>query len=77
MARVRGQLTKAQQYQDQLRAFEARDRNTVESNFSRVNFWSIVHIAGLVVTGFIQVIMLRSLFDEKSAIRRVWNKSGM
>lgn len=77
MAKVRGKLTRAQQFQDQLRAFEARDRNVAENNFSRVNFWSVIHIISLVVTGFIQVIMLRSLFDEKSAMRRVWKKSGM
>jgi len=77
VAKVRGKLTRAQQFQDQLRAFEARDRNVAENNFSRVNFWSVIHIISLVVTGFIQVIMLRSLFDEKSAMRRVWKKSGM
>ena len=77
VAKVRGQLTQAQQYQDQLRAFEARDRNTAESNFSRVNFWSIIHLVCLLLTGFVQVVMLKSLFDEKSAIRRVWKQSGM
>jgi len=77
VAKVRGKLTKAQLYQDQLRAYEARDRNVAESNFSRVNFWSVIHIISLVITGLIQVIMLRSLFDEKSAMRHVWKKSGM
>merc|ERR1712116_86176 len=77
VAKVRGKLTKAQLYQDQLRAYEARDRNMAESNFSRVNFWSVIHIISLVITGLIQVIMLRSLFDEKSAMRHVWKKSGM
>jgi emp24/gp25L/p24 family/GOLD len=77
VAKVRGQLTQAQQYQDQLRAFEARDRNVAESNFSMVNFWSMVHIGTLIITGIIQVVMVRSLFDEKSVIRKLWKQGKM
>jgi len=77
VAKVRGQLTQAQQYQDQLRAFEARDRNVAESNFSMVNSWSMIHIGTLIITGIIQVFMVRSLFDEKSVIRKLWKQGKM
>ena len=77
VAKVRSQLTQAQQYQDQLRAFEARDRNVAESNFSMVNCWSMIHIGTLIITGIIQVVMVRSLFDEKSVIRKLWKQGKM
>lgn len=77
MAKVRGKLTRAQEFQDQLRTFEARDRNTAEGNFTRVNFWSAVHVVTLIITGIVQVVMVRSLFDEKSVLRRLWKQGKM
>ena len=77
VAKVRGHLTTAQHHQDQLRAFEARDRNVAESNFSRVNFWSVCHVVALLITGMIQVITVRSLFDDKSVLRRLLKQGLM
>ena len=77
VAKVRSQLLQAQMYQDQIRNFEARDRNTAENNYERVNFWSAVHIVLLMLTGIVQVIMVRSLFDEKSTLRRLWKQGKM
>lgn len=74
VAKVRGQLNRAQQFQDQLRAFEARDRHVAESNYTLVNFWSLCHMVAMVATGLIQVVMVRSLFDEKSVVRRIWKQ---
>jgi protein ERP2 len=74
---VRGKLTRAQEFQDQIRAFEARDRNTAEGNFTRVNFWSMIHLIALLITGVVQVVMVRSLFDEKSTLRRLWKQGKM
>jgi len=55
MSRVHSQLSKVRHLQDQLRAHEARDRNIAESNFSRVNSWSLVYIILLLLVGLIQV----------------------
>ncbi|XP_076034468.1 transmembrane emp24 domain-containing protein 1-like [Oratosquilla oratoria] len=74
MDRIRGHLTKSRFMQDQLRAYEARDRNVAESNYTRVNTWSLVNISVMIVTGLIQVMLLRSLFDEKSRFHRMWKK---
>ncbi|PKK28022.1 transmembrane p24 trafficking protein 5, partial [Columba livia] len=41
---VKARLSKSVQIQTLLRAFEARDRNIQESNFDRVNFWSMVNL---------------------------------
>jgi protein ERP2 len=55
MNRVRTQLTKVRHIQDTLRAFEARDRNIAESNYVRVNSWSIIQIGVMLLVGLIQV----------------------
>jgi protein ERP2 len=55
MNRVRTHLVKIRHIQDNLRAFEARDRNIAEGNFIRVNYWSIMQIVVMLVVGLIQV----------------------
>ncbi|ROT81903.1 Transmembrane emp24 domain-containing protein 1 [Penaeus vannamei] len=55
MDRIRNHLTKSRFLQDQLRAFEARDRNVAENNYTKVNFWSTVNIVIMLCTGIIQV----------------------
>ncbi|XP_053226676.1 transmembrane emp24 domain-containing protein 1 [Podarcis raffonei] len=66
---MKSRLERSIQMQALLRAFEARDRNLQESNLSRVNFWSAVNLTVLLVVSFLQVYMLKSLFEDK---RRVW-----
>lgn len=74
VGRVRTHLIRIRHVQDTLRAFEARDRNIAESNYVRVNYWSIIQIAVMLLVGLIQVIMVRSLFDDKSRVHRFWKK---
>lgn len=76
MDRIRGHLSKSRFMQDQLRAFEARDRNVQENNFQKVAYWSMLNITVMCVTGFIQIILLRSLFDEKSRFHKIWKKES-
>ncbi|KAF1587596.1 Transmembrane emp24 domain-containing protein 1, partial [Eudyptes moseleyi] len=66
---MRGRLERSIQMQTLLRAFEARDRNLQESNLGRVNFWSAVNLGVLVVVAFLQVYMLKSLFEDKRTVR--------
>lgn len=66
---MKARLERSMQMQTVLRAFEARDRNLQDSNLSRVNFWSAVNLAVLVVVAFLQVYLLKSLFDDKRKIR--------
>ncbi|XP_040270897.1 transmembrane emp24 domain-containing protein 1 [Bufo bufo] len=66
---MKSRLERSMQMQTVLRAFEARDRNLQESNLGRVNFWSAVNLGVLVVVAFLQVYMLKSLFDDKRKIR--------
>lgn len=55
MGRIRAHLTKSRFMQDQLRAYEARDRNVAENNCTKVNTWSMINIIVMIVTGMIQV----------------------
>ncbi|CAI9570003.1 unnamed protein product, partial [Staurois parvus] len=66
---MRARLERSMQMQTVLRAFEARDRNLQESNLERVNFWSAVNLGVLVTVAFLQVYMLKSLFDDKRKTR--------
>ncbi|XP_064293314.1 transmembrane emp24 domain-containing protein 1 [Phalacrocorax carbo] len=66
---MRSRLERSIQMQTLLRAFEARDRNLQESNLGRVNFWSAVNLGVLVVVAFLQVYMLKSLFEDKRTVR--------
>ncbi|XP_013886286.1 transmembrane emp24 domain-containing protein 5 [Austrofundulus limnaeus] len=66
---VKSRLGKSSQIQAVLRAFEARDRNIQESNFDRVNFWSVVNLCVMLLVSAVQVYLLRSLFTDKRKIR--------
>jgi protein ERP2 len=55
VSRVHHHLIKVRHFQDTLRAFEARDRNVAESNYVRVNSWSIIQIGVMLLVGLIQV----------------------
>uniref|UniRef100_A0A0H2UH88 Transmembrane p24 trafficking protein 5 n=2 Tax=Rattus norvegicus TaxID=10116 RepID=A0A0H2UH88_RAT len=65
---IKSRLSKSGHIQTLLRAFEARDRNIQESNFDRVNFWSVVNLMVMVVVSAIQVYTLKSLFEDKRKI---------
>lgn len=66
---VKARLGKSVQIQTVLRAFEARDRNLQESNFDRVNFWSVINLIAMVLVSAVQVYLVRSLFEDKRKIR--------
>ncbi|GCB63469.1 transmembrane emp24 domain-containing protein 5 [Scyliorhinus torazame] len=66
---VKGRLSKSNQIQGLLRAFEARDRNLQEGNYDRVNFWSIVNLAVMLIVSCLQVYMLKNLFNDKRRSR--------
>ena len=63
MDRIRSHLTKSRFIQDQLRAYEARDRNVAENNFAKVNTWSMLNITVMLITGVIQVCFLPNILS--------------
>ena len=58
-------LHKSAQTQKLFAAIESRDRSIVETNFERVNFWSTVQLIAMVAAAAVNVIVIRSLFDER------------
>lgn len=66
---VKARLSKSVHIQTLLRAFEARDRNLQESNFDRVNFWSVTNLIVMVIVSAVQVFLVRSLFEDKRKLR--------
>lgn len=66
---VKARLSKSVHIQTVLKAFEARDRNLQESNFDRVNFWSVTNLVVMVIVSGVQVFLVRSLFEDKRKIR--------
>ncbi|XP_029285437.1 transmembrane emp24 domain-containing protein 5 [Cottoperca gobio] len=66
---VKARLGKSVHIQTVLRAFEARDRNIQESNFDRVNFWSVTNLIIMMMVSAVQVYLVRSLFENKRNIR--------
>lgn len=71
---VRTHLNRIRHLQEVLKSIEARDRNVVEESFFKVNTYSMVQLILMVAVGMIQVVMVRSLFDEKSRAHRLWKK---
>ncbi|CAF1135025.1 unnamed protein product [Didymodactylos carnosus] len=69
--RIWDNMEQAQRYQQSFRNFEIHDRVIVENNFERVNFWSIIHLALLIGVGLIQVLMIRSLFEDRSRVGKI------
>ncbi|XP_017156121.1 transmembrane emp24 domain-containing protein 5 [Drosophila miranda] len=77
IGRIRLQLNKARQLQDMLRSHEARDRNLAETNFQKVNHWSMLQISAMIGVGLIQVFMLRSIFETHGRMHHLWRKLGI
>ena len=65
-------MKKSRHLQEQIRAHEFRDRSIAEHNFERINFWSFVQVAIMIAAGLTQVMMIRSIFDEKSPVRKLF-----
>jgi len=55
LGKIKVNQGKTLQYQAMLRAFEAKDRNLIEMNYNRVNFWSMVHMCVMIGTAVLQV----------------------
>lgn len=69
---VRNHLTKVRHLQDLIKSTEARDRNIAEENYFKVNTYSFLQLLLMMVVGMIQVVMVKSLFDEDSKAHKIW-----
>ena len=75
--RVREKILNAHSLLFEIKSLGVGDRITAVANYERVNFWSLVNIIIFVLTGVIQVVVIRQLFIERSALRRLWKSAEM
>lgn len=69
---IRSHLKKAKHFQDLIKSTEARDRNLAEENYFKVNTFSFIQLTLMLFVGIIQVIMVKSLFDDSSRVHKIW-----
>lgn len=74
VGRVQGHVTKVKHLQKTFSTNEARDRYIAEENFSKVNSFSFVQVLVMIAVGVVQVIMVRSLFEDNSKVNRFLRK---
>ena len=87
---VRIHLGKMRHFQFMLGAQSSKDSKQMEANLSRLNFWSLVHMSMMIIVGviqvwiqstifdlyvFVQVIMVRQLFTDKSMVQKLTTRT--
>lgn len=71
IGKINQDLTRSVQLTNTLRIIEARDRSILEDNYNRVNFWSSVQLFIMISVGLVQVLMIRSLFEDRSKVGKI------
>jgi hypothetical protein len=66
--RVHDRLEKAKTHIEAFKAYELIDREVMEQNFVRINYFSVISIVLMLIVGAIQTFMIRSLFEDRSII---------
>ena len=74
LRKIKAWLIEATRLQDQIRVTDRKDRKISEHNFERVNFLSACSLVLLLGSSLTQVILLRSLFEEKPKINLAWKR---
>lgn len=75
LKKIKEDVVKARHLQDLIRVTDLKDRSVAEHNFERVNYMSVIYLVVLIVAGVSQVVLLRSLFDDRSRINPLWKKA--
>ncbi|MFH4976840.1 hypothetical protein AB6A40_003549 [Gnathostoma spinigerum] len=73
-AAVKNNLNKVERVQRLYSSLELADRTALETSFEMINFWSTVHLCLMLFSLFIQVFMVRSLFEDDSRVGRILRK---
>jgi len=70
MQSVRIQIGKMRHFQMMFGASMNADSHHAISNMEKINFWSFCHLCLILLAGFMQVFMIRQLFEDKSVMHR-------
>ncbi|VDK67954.1 unnamed protein product [Litomosoides sigmodontis] len=65
---VKNNLNTVERLQRQYASIELADRSAIERSYEMINFWSVFHLVVILLAFFVQVYMVRSLFEENSRI---------
>ncbi|KAJ8979918.1 hypothetical protein NQ317_003660 [Molorchus minor] len=69
---IRNHITKIRHLQELIKSSETRDRNIAEENYFKVNTYSFLQFLLMIAVGLVQVVMVRSLFDDQSKVNKIW-----
>lgn len=75
LKKIKEGVEKSRHLQDLIRVTDTKDRTMAEHTFERVNFMSCFYMIVLICSGLLQVLLIRSLFDDKSRINPLWKKA--
>ena len=68
MDKIQNNVYKSTQTQKLLAAIASRDRSIVDTNFERVNFWSALQMIAMIAAAAVNVVIIRSLFDDRHIV---------
>ncbi len=75
--KIKSTLDVIQHTQTIYNEYERMDRETAEMNFTQVNIWSGVSVFTMIAAGCFQVMLIRSLFEDKSKFGRALRYTGL
>lgn len=67
---IRERVSKIRSEQDSVYVNYSRDFNLSSSLESLVGFWSLIQMAMVLLTGILQVVVVKGLFEERSCVRK-------
>lgn len=68
---IRVSLGKIRHFQLMLGADYSSDTNQVRANMDKIDLWSVLHLAVLLVVGFTQIFMVKQLFEDRSFLYKL------
>ncbi|KAL3983235.1 emp24/gp25L/p24 family/GOLD protein [Acanthocheilonema viteae] len=74
---VKNNLNTIERLQRQYASIELADRTAIERSYEMINFWSVLHLVIMLFAFFVQVYMVRSLFEENSMIGLILRKGRL
>nr|CAB3267019.1 transmembrane emp24 domain-containing protein 1-like [Phallusia mammillata] len=69
LSQIKNNNARTIQFQAMLRALEAKDRHIAETNFVKINTWSIANIVIMTLVFALQIFMVRNMFNDKKKVR--------
>jgi len=72
--KVRTAMGKTRHFQLMYGASMNQDSHQVANNNDKINVWSTIHLTIILLVGFVQVLMIRQLFEDKSFLHKLTSR---